>query len=353
MTAGTASSVGKSGGWRAIASILLRAGLLAVAVLFLRRELDGVGLDGLLASIRRYEASRVLLALPLTAASFLTLGAFEFLALRYVGKRAERIIPRRTALATSFVAHAYSQSVGLAILTGTAVRLRSYSRYGLDALDIARLSVFVTATARLGLLTTGGLAFLMTPGRITLMGAPLSLAPLGILLLIPVACYLAWGVFGSADFQGRGRWRIRRPVLRVALQQIGISSLDWALAGTVLFVLVSRSLQISYGELLTIYLVAQTAAVLSHVPGGVGVFEAVVMGLFAVHADARVAAPALAASVAASLLIYRIVYYLVPLFAAIALSTVAEVIRSRAKTPELPQPTALVTASSPMAIDAI
>lgn len=353
MTAGTGSSARKPGRWRAIASILLRVGLLAIAVLLLRRELDGVGLDGLLASIRRYDASRILLALALTAASFLTLGVFEFLALRYVGKRAERIIPRRTALATSFVAHAYSQSVGLAILTGTAVRVRSYSRYGLDALDIARLSVFVTATVTLGLLTTGGLAFLMTPGRITLMGASLSLAPLGILLLIPIVCYLAWGAFGSADFHGRGRWRIRRPVLSVALQQIGISSLDWALAGTVFFVLVSRALQISYGELLTIYLVAQTAAVLSHVPGGVGVFEAVVMGLFAVHADERIAAPAIAASVAASLLVYRIVYYLVPLFAAIALSTVAEVIRSRAKRRELHPSAAPAAASSPMATDAI
>jgi uncharacterized membrane protein YbhN (UPF0104 family) len=332
---------------------LLRFALLTIALLLLRRELDGVGLDGLLASIYRYNASRVLLALALTAASFLTLGMFELLALRYVGKRAERIIPRRTALATSFVAHAYSQSIGLAILTGTAVRLRSYSRYGLDALDIARLSVFVTATATLGLLTTGGFAFLMTPGRITLMGASLSLAPLGILLLIPIVCYLAWGAFGSVDFQGRGRWRIRRPVLKVALQQIGISSLDWALAGTVLFVLVPRSLQISYGGLLAIYLVAQTAAVLSHVPGGVGVFEAVVMGLLVVQADTPIAAPALAASVAASLLIYRIVYYLVPLVAAIALSTVAEVIRPRVNIRELHPTAALAAASNPMATDAI
>lgn len=352
MTAGAASSAGITRSWRQIASILVRIALVAIAVMLLRRELDGVGLDGLLASLRGYDAPRIALSLTLTVASFLALGVFELLALRYVGRRAEGIIPRRTALATAFVAHAYSQSVGLAILTGTAVRIRSYSRYGLNAIDVARLSIFVTVTATLGLLTTGGVAFLTTPGRLTIMGAPRSISPLGLLLLIPIACYLAWGAFGSADFQGRGRWRIRRPVLKVAVGQIGISSLDWALSGTVLFVLISPSLRISYGDVLGIYLVAQTAAVLSHVPGGVGVFEAIVMGLIVVHTDGRIPAPLLVASVAASLLVYRVIYYFLPLCAAIALSGIAELLRSRA-TAGAPHAPMLTSASQAMASDAI
>jgi uncharacterized membrane protein YbhN (UPF0104 family) len=352
LTEGVASPADTSYRWKNVPWIILRVAFLAVAILLLRRELDGVGLNGLLTSIRSYDVSRIELGIGFTAASFLTLGVIELLALRYVGKRAERLIPRRTAVATAFVASAYSQSVGLAILTGTAVRVRSYSRYCLDALDVTRLSVFVTATATLGLLTTGGFAFLTAGGRITLLGAPRSLAPLGILLLIPIVGYLAWGAFGSSDFYGRGRWRIRRPVFRVALQQIGVSSLDWALAGTVLFVLVPRSLHISYGDLLGIYLVAQTAAVLSHVPGGVGVFEAIVMGLVTAHSNTPIDASAVAA-LAAALLAYRIVYYLLPLCAAIGLSVGAEVIRSRA-TPATPHLGDVVAAtSSPMAPDAI
>jgi uncharacterized membrane protein YbhN (UPF0104 family) len=320
--------------------------------MLLRRELDGVGIDGLFASLRGFNAPRIALSLALTAGSFFALGVSELLALQYVGRRAEGIIPRRTALATAFVAHAYSQSVGLAILTGTAVRIRSYSRYGLDAVDVARLSVFVTVTATLGLLTTGGVAFFTTAGRLTVMGASRSLAPLGLLLLIPIALYLAWGALGSAEFYGRGRWRIRRPVLKVAVKQIGISSLDWALTGTVLFVLLPASLHLSYGEVLGIYLVAQTAAVLSHVPGGVGVFEAIVMGLIVVHTDSRIAAPVLAASVAAALLLYRIIYYLLPLCAAIALSGIAELMRARG-TASAPHTPVLTPASHPMVSDAV
>ena len=353
MAVAAASPAGTSGALKRFLSILLRVALVAVAVLLLRRELHGVGVDGLLASLRGYAVSPIALGIAFTAASFLALGALELLALRYVGKRAERIIPRRTALATAFVAHAYSQSLGLAILTGAAVRLRSYSRYGMDAPDVTRLSVFVTATATLGLLATGGVAFLTTPGRVTLIGAPRSLAPLGILLLAPIVVFLTWGAFGTADFHGRGRWRIRRPVIRVALLQIGISSIDWMLAGTVLFVLLPRSLHVSYGALLGIYLVAQTAAVLSHVPGGVGVFEAIVVALLSAHAETDIAAPELAASVGAALLAYRIIYYLLPLCAAVALSAIAEIIRSRAAVRGPHAGAAGAPVSMPMATDAV
>ncbi len=113
------------------------------------------------------------------------------------------------------------------------------------------------------------------------------------------------------------------------MEQIGISSLDWILAGTVLFFLLPPSLHVSYSGLLGVYLVAQTAAVLSHVPGGVGVFEAIVMALLTVPGEGRTPSPSLAASLAASLFVYRVVYYLLPLCGAIALSAIAEVIRSR------------------------
>jgi glycosyltransferase 2 family protein len=310
-------------------SVVFRVVLLATAILVIRHELYGVGLKDLFASLRSYGLPHVALGLAFTAASFLMLGILELLALRYVGKRAERIIPRRTAIATAFVAHAYSQSIGLAILTGTAVRVRSYSRYGLDALDVARLSVFVTVTAALGLLTTGALAFISTPGQVSLLNLSFSLTPLGLLLLLPIIAYIAWGAFGRSDFHGRGRWRIRRPTLGLALEQIAVSSLDWLLAGTVLFFLMPPSLHVSYSGLLGVYLVAQTAAVLSHVPGGVGVFEAIVLALLTAPGEGRIASPTLAASVVASLFVYRVLYYLLPLCGAIGLSGIAEFMRSR------------------------
>jgi uncharacterized membrane protein YbhN (UPF0104 family) len=199
----------------------------------------------------------------------------------------------------------------------------------MDALDVARMSVFVTVTAGLGLVAMGGLAFLTTPGRVEFLTFSVSLTPLGILLLVPIAAYISWGAFGRSEFHGRGRWRIRRPSLALALKQIGVSSLDWMLAGTVLFFLLPSSLHVSYSGLLGVYLVAQTAAALSHVPGGVGVLEAIVLALLTAPGEGRVPSPELTASVAASLFVFRIIYYVLPLCGAIALSAIAEMIRSR------------------------
>jgi uncharacterized membrane protein YbhN (UPF0104 family) len=154
------------------------------------------------------------------------------------------------------------------------------------------------------------------------------LTPFALLLLLPVIGYVAWGAFGRSEFHGRGKWRIRRPSLRMALEQIGVSSLDWLLAGTVLFFLLPRSLGVSYTGCLAVYLIAQTAAVLSHVPGGVGVFEAIVISLLSVEAQRTMSSPSLA-SLVASLLIYRVIYYLLPLIGAVALSAIAELLRSR------------------------
>jgi uncharacterized membrane protein YbhN (UPF0104 family) len=125
------------------------------------------------------------------------------------------------------------------------------------------------------------------------------------------------------------------------------------LAGSVLFAVLPGQLPISYGVLLGIYLIAQTAAVVSHVPGGLGVFEAVVVALCNVESPNGVLSPSAATALAGSLFVYRIIYYVLPLFAALALSTVAELIRTRRPQTTTPGKIALSTKSTLPAADAI
>lgn len=331
LEAGTPESSGRSAGWTRIASVLLRVALFAIALVSIWHVLNGVSLGQMLASMRLYGWRNVALGVAFTTASFLALGLVELFSLRYIGRRAERAIPRRTAITTAFIANAYSQSVGLAVLTGAAVRIRAYSRYGLDALEAARITGFVTATATLGLLTTAAVALLTSPDPFTfLIAGSMSLRAVGALLALIVIAYIGWGVFGKAEFQGRGKWRIRRPSWKVALAQVGISSIDWALAGTVLFVLLPRDQVLPYAGFLGVYFVAQTAAVLSHVPGGVGVFEAIILALLTSSPHGGASSSLATAGLAASLFLYRILYYLLPLCVAIAISGMVEMIRSRA-----------------------
>lgn len=329
LEAGTRPSSGRSAHWSGTASVLFRVALFTIALLSIWHALDGVSLGEILTSLRRYGWRLVSQGVAFTTASFLVLGVVELFALRYVGSRAERAIPRRTAITTAFIANAYSQSMGLALLTGAAVRIRAYSRYGLDALEVSRMTAFVTMTATLGLLAAGSVALLTSPDPFTIVAGSMPVRAIGALLALIVVAYVAWGVLGTAKFYGRGRWRIRRPSWKVALAQVGISSIDWALAGTVLFVLLPRDIVLPFTGFLGVYFIAQTGAVLSHVPGGVGVFEAIILALLTSARHDGGSSSLVTAGLAASLFLYRILYYLLPLCVAIAISGMVEMIRSR------------------------
>ena len=125
--------------------LALRFVLLVLASWALRRGLAGLHAAELWSQFHAaYGWRHAALALGCTAASFVTLGLIEVLALRAAGLHSR--IPRRAAMTTAFVTHAFSQSVGLALLTGAAVRLRAYARYRMDAAVVGRTSAVVTLT---------------------------------------------------------------------------------------------------------------------------------------------------------------------------------------------------------------
>ena len=107
------------------------------------------------------------------------------------------------------------------------------------------------------------------------------------------------------------------PSLQLSLAQILVSSLDWSLAAAVLYTLLPASTPLSYSGFLEIYLLAMSAGVLSNVPGGLGVFETVVLLLLSPQVPA--------AAVLGSLLAYRGVYYFLPLALATGLLGIYEV----------------------------
>ncbi|MEP6507580.1 MAG: lysylphosphatidylglycerol synthase domain-containing protein [Gemmatimonadales bacterium] len=309
--------------WIPGAWIAVRVALACLAFIALRRELVRVSASDIRHAIATFGPGSVVAALICAGASFLTLAIFEVLALRdaaaYEGGESARTVPARVAIVTSFVSNALSQSIGFAVLTGSAIRMRVYSRYSLSAAAIARISTFVTITATLGLLAAGAVAMFETPAAIpTRFGV--SLRVFGVALSIPAIAYLLWAMVGRGTIGG-ATWFIRPPSRRLALAQVTLSVIDWLLTGTVLFVLLPSSTTVGYAAFLGVYLVAQTAGVVSHVPGGFGVFEGAFISLLSVSD------PGMNASVvAASLVVYRIVYYLLPLIIAMVIAGVVDVL---------------------------
>ncbi len=308
--------------WTTYLWAALRISIALLALYALERELSRIDRSALIAGLTGFGWKPIVAALACAGASFLSLGVFELLALRdtagYKGCEAAGRVPRGTAIMTSFIANAFSQSIGMAVLTGSAVRVRAYARYGVRAAAIARVSAFVTLTATLGLLAAGGVAFFEGPAAMRFGSFSLSMRAFGVLLSLPSIVYLAWALLGKGTLGGR-KWGVHPPSRRLAFSQVVLSVIDWLLTGTVLFVLLPATAAIGYFAFLAIYLIAQTVGVVSHVPGGIGVFEASFLSLV----GAAVAVPG-ASLLAASLVMYRVVYYLIPLVIAMAVAALVD-----------------------------
>jgi phosphatidylglycerol lysyltransferase len=292
--------------------------LAAAALWVLQHELQAYDYRDITRSIREISHGRLLLAIALTIVSYAVLTGYDALALRYIQRP---LSYGRTALA-SFLGYVFSYNVGLSILGGSAVRYRLYSAWGLSAIEIAKVVACCTAAFWLGVFTIGGVALLLEPPAI-LSSLHLPLAParlLGVVLLLLVGGYLWWGAVRTAPLKFRG-WELSLPPAPLSLAQIALAAVDWALAAGVCYVLLPAAQPMPYMQFLGLFLLAQVISVISHVPGGIGVFETVIL-LFLAHS--------LPVSwVVGALVAYRGIYYLFPLVVATALLAAYEAGRWR------------------------
>lgn len=280
----------------------------AGALVALRRALATVHYHQVSRLVATLPAQAIVAALGLTVLCYVVLLGYDVLALRYVGRP---LAWRRTALA-SFLAYAFSQNLGISALTGASIRYRFWSAWGLSTGEIAQGIAFTTTSFWLGVLIVGGAAMLVSPlpgvGWWTAIATPLAIA----LLLVPAA-YLLWCWRGRRTIAFRG-WAFAPPRTPLALAQLTVSTLDWALAGAVFFVLLPSAPGLSLSLVLGAFVVAQVTAVVSHVPGGLSVFEWVVLTLLRSYLPPE--------SLLAALVVYRAIYYFLP-FAAASLLFIA------------------------------
>ncbi len=292
---------------------LLGVAVFAGALLILHRELEGLSWDEVRLGLASTPLLALLAAVGLTAVSFAVLSGYDRLALRY----AERPVEWGRSSLASFLGYAFSQSLGFPLLTGAPVRYRLYSAWGLSTQDVLRVVVFCTATFWVGLLATGAVLNLATPAPLPAT-APLpfeSLRPLGFVFLAAVAGYALWARLARAPVRVAGfEFPIPRPA--ELLGQLGVGALHWTVAALVLFVLLPPGHGLGFLHLLGLFLVAQLVGQVSHVPGGLGVVEAVLILLLPPEM--------VDAALLASLLVWRAIYYLTPLLVAVALLGVWE-----------------------------
>lgn len=279
-------------------SPLLVVGALALAAFMLYRTLSGYSLEQIVASVASVPAYRLLTAGGFAAASYLCLSLFDTMAVRYAGHR----LPYPRILLTSFTALSLGHNIGLAALSSGAIRYRFYARWGLKPGDVAKVIVFCGITVGLGLTILAGLALLVHPSlaqQITGLGRGVVLV-VGAACLLPGAVYLVLAAVLRRPLRIR-RWRVEMPGLPLALGQVVIGPLNFALVAACLHQTIAAMADLPYLSVVTAYVTANISVLVTHVPGGLGVLESVILLLLP------------DVGIIGALVLFRVLYFLVPL----------------------------------------
>jgi uncharacterized membrane protein YbhN (UPF0104 family) len=294
--------------------------LLGAALWILRQEFGQHSLDEVAAALRALPLPRLILCLLATILGYAALAGQDLLALKALEVR----LPIGKALLAGFAGFAFANSLPFAVLVGGAVRARFYQTARLRTADATKLVLFNTATYALGLLAAAGLAFTFEPHAVPgLLRLPIhSTRPLGLLALVLLGLILFWSARGGPTLR-IGRHNMAPTSFRMSLARLGVSLLDWCFSGLALFVLLPGSDAFGFPGFLGVFMLGQLAGLVAQLPGGIGVFEAVVVGMV----SRSIPVPA----VFGALFLYRVIYFLLPLLLAAGMLAVDELRRVRSR----------------------
>ncbi|MBC7437067.1 MAG: UPF0104 family protein [Bdellovibrionales bacterium] len=308
--ASTSALAGGGSWWPWVRRALTLAFFVVVATMLFRYA-GTVNWREVWAAIRAYPWPVLMAAAVLAGATHLLYSTYDLLGRHYT----QHGLRVATVMKVTFICYAFNLNLG-SLVGGVALRYRLYSRLGLSSGQVTRILSLSMITNWLGYLVLAGLVFtfwpLALPSSIHFNEA--SVPVLGMSLLAAAASYLViCGVSRSKVVQLRGV-EISLPSLPVALLQVAMSCANWLLMSGVVYLLMPREL--GFSEVLSVLLIAAVAGVITHVPAGLGVLEAVFVALLSHRVPEG--------QLLAGLLTYRALYYLVPFAMAVLLYLLTE-----------------------------
>lgn len=305
-------------GWTRFIGPVAAVAVLGFALWVLHSMAAEISIRDIHAAIQSTSTRDILLSVGLTVVSFMALAAYDILAVR---SAIDEPVSLRTAAFAGAAGYAVSNALGFPIMTGGSVRYRLYAASGLNMADISRVVTIAWATFWLGAGVVIGLFLAIDPAAIA---ANLSLAPglarlVGIAALAAIAAFVVWVSTGARSLNLFG-WNLSMPDRRTVTAQLAVGAIDLAAAGAALYVLLPDTVRPELGTFAVVYTAALTLGILSHTPGGIGVFEATMISGLGLSGTPEVIG---------SLILYRVIYYVLPLIIAAIALAVAEIARRR------------------------
>lgn len=284
-----------------VAGAMLIAGLVALGNLA-----SGLDPAAVTAQLAATPPAALALALLATFASYAALVGYDWTALGALGRRP----PFGVLALAGFAGFGIGNTVGPNALTGAAVRARVYARAGLDGWTAASVAAVGSLASGLGAAILGLGALALDP---TALDALVTLDPGLVRLGAGAAAAALCGGLATLSLRGSalrlGRFRLAAPPPRALALAALLTVLDVGLAALTLHLLLGPGAP-PLLAFLPVFAAATLAGVASHAPGGLGAFEAVALA----------ATPGVApAHAAAALVLFRLIYNLVPFALALAL----------------------------------
>ncbi len=284
---------------------LLGVVLLIGAIYVVQREFRHLRLRDIGTALHAIPPLSLAFSFGWTVLSYFVLTFYDRLGTIYAG---HKVSYGRVAFA-SFCAYALSHNLGFAAVSGAAVRFRLYSHWGLTPTQITKTVAFCSLTFGLGGMVLGGAILFLEPRAMPYFGTHLPRAAMygfGALLWAIVLGYVTFArVLRRVRLFGQ---YIDLPGVRMAMLQVVLATVDVAITATIFYQLLPTAPHLTWVIFLGVYVASYTAGLVANLPGGIGVFDTAMLLGLAPYIDAP--------RIVGAIVVFRLCYYVIPLFLA-------------------------------------
>lgn len=283
-------------------------GLCAVAfsVWLLVDELRGISLEELGNGLARIPPHGWMLSTLAAIVAYAFLAGYDHIALLHIGKKVNWLF----VAVCSFSTYALSHNIGGSVISGAVIRYRAYATKGLTPQEVGVLVALCSLTFALATISLGGLLLVLKPSLIERVRDDLPVwagfaLGCGLLAIIAAYVFCSWLHFRPFKILG---FQLHYPRLPIVARQLIIGPLEILAAISIIYFALPAEGNPGFLIVAAVFLASFTVAQISHAPGGLGVLEVVfIKGLPEID-EVRVLA---------ALLVFRLLYLLIPLIISI------------------------------------
>jgi uncharacterized membrane protein YbhN (UPF0104 family) len=297
--------------------MLISVTVIGIACYILFHLLRTIDAGEVFEAMKQSDPHSIALAGLFVAASYFTLTFYDLFAVRAIGHPE---VPYRINALAAFTSYSVGHNVGASVFTGGAVRYRIYSARGLSAIDVTKICFIAGLTFWLGNAAVLGMGIAYHPEAASSIDQlpPWINRIAAIALLVALCGYVIWVSMAPRQV-GRGPWAVVLPGGGLTLLQIAIGIVDLGFCALAMYVLVPDEPNLGFVVVAVIFVSATLLGFASHSPGGLGVFDAAMLvGLWQMDKE----------QLLAGMLLFRLLYYIVPFVISVIVLTSREIIVS-------------------------